>query len=64
MWNKIEDKLPDNDRTVLVWVNNTENSQWSGYKLGAYVNEKWYCDGGRKSHEIVTHWSNIPAPLK
>lgn len=24
--------------------------------------EKWYCVGGRKSHEIVTYWSNIPTP--
>ncbi len=53
-------KLPDNDRTVLVWINNTENPQWSGYKLGAYLNEKWYCNEGRKSHEVVTDWSEIP----
>jgi hypothetical protein len=63
-WINVEEQLPDNDRTVLVWINNTENPQWSGYKLGAYLNEKWYCDGGRESHEIVTGWCQIPASKK
>ena len=53
---------PDDERTVLVWINNTENPQWNNYRLGSYLNEKWYCVGGRKSHEIVTDWSNIPTP--
>lgn len=52
---------PDNERTVLVWINNTQNPQWSGYKLGAYLNQNWYCQGGREPHEIVTDWSQIPA---
>lgn len=59
-WIDINTELPDNDRTVLVWINDTENPQWSGYKLGSYLNEKWYCKGGRKSHEIVTDWCQIP----
>lgn len=59
-WINVEDKLPENDRTVVVYVNNTENPQWSGLKLGVYLNEKWYCNGGRKSHEIVTRWTEIP----
>ena len=53
---------PDDERTVLVWINNIENPQWDSYRLGSYLNEKWYCNGGRESHEIVTHWSSIPAP--
>ena len=63
-WIDVNDELPDDDRTVLVWINDTENPQWSGYKLGSYLNEKWYCNGGRKSHEIVTDWCNIPAKKK
>lgn len=59
-WIRVEDKLPENDRTVVVYVNNTENPQWSGLKLGAYLNEKWYCNEGRKSHEIVVRWVEIP----
>ena len=61
-WISVDEQLPDNERTVLVWINNTENPQWNNYRLGSYLNEKWYCVGGRKSHEIVTHWSSIPAP--
>lgn len=63
-WISVDKQLPDNDRTVLVWINDTENPQWSGYKLGSYLNEKWYCKGGRESHEIVTDWSEIPAKKK
>ena len=63
-WISIDKQLPDNDRTVLVWINDTENPQWSGYKLGSYLNEKWYCKGGRKSHEIVTDWCQIPGKKK
>lgn len=62
--NLTEEQLPKHDGTVLVWINDTENPQWSGYKLGSYLNEKWYCNGGRKSHEIVTDWCNIPAKKK
>ena len=63
-WISVEEQIPDNERTVLVWIDNTENPQWNNYRLGSYLNEKWYCVGGRKSHEIVTHWSSIPAPKK
>ena len=63
-WISVEEQIPDNERTVLVWINNIENPQWDNYRLGSYLNEKWYCVGGRKSHEIVTHWSSIPAPKR
>lgn len=63
-WINVDTELPKDDRTVLVWINDTENPQWSGYKLGSYLNEKWYCKGGRKSHEIVTDWCQIPAKKK
>lgn len=56
----VNDKLPDNDRTVLVWINDTENPQWSNYGLCSYIGGKWYCNGGRESHEIVTDWCQIP----
>lgn len=59
-WNKIEDKLPDTDRRVLVFCENKENHLWSGYRLGAYINDQWYFQGGRASHEIVTQWYDFP----
>ena len=59
-WNKIEDKLPDTDRKVLVFCENKENRLWSGYKLGAYLNDQWYFQGGRDSDETVTQWYDFP----
>lgn len=60
-WISVEEQTPEDDRTVLVWINDTENPQWSNYGLCSYINEKWYCQGGRESHKIVTDWTNIPA---
>lgn len=60
-WISVDDQLPNDDRAVLVWVNNTENPQWSTYTLGSYIEDKWYLKGGRKNHEIVTDWCEIPA---
>ena len=40
MWYKTEDKLPDNDREVLVYVRDLKNPHWSGNKLGAYKKTK------------------------
>lgn len=59
-WNKVEDKLPNTDRRVLVWLEDTKVPHWSGYRIGAYLNENWYLDGGRASHEIVTQWYDFP----
>ena len=59
-WNKVEDKLPDTDRKVLVFCENKENHLWSSYRLGAYINDQWYFQGGRASHEIVTQWYDFP----
>lgn len=60
MWHLVENKTPDTDREVLVWVNNLENPEWSRNKLGAYINSKWYCRNGRENHEIVERWAEIP----
>ena len=59
-WNKVEDKLPDTDRRVLVFCENKENHLWSGYRLGAYINDQWYFQGGRDSDETVTQWYDFP----
>ena len=59
-WNKVEDKLPDTDRKVLVFCENKENHLWSGYRLGAYINDQWYFQGGIDSDEIVTQWYDFP----
>ena len=61
---KVSIELPKDDRTVLVWINDIENPQWSNYGLCSYIDEKWYCKGGRESHDIVTDWCQIPAKKK
>lgn len=58
-WNSVEEQVPDSDRKVLCWINNTETPEWSGYRIGAYLGS-WYCEGGRKSYEIVEKWLEIP----
>jgi hypothetical protein len=59
-WISVEDKLPKNDRMVVVYADNLETPNWSCKKLGSYLNNKWYCDGGRENHEIVVKWLEIP----
>ena len=59
-WKKVEEELPNNDRTVLVWINNAQNPQWSTYGLGSYIDDNWYIRGGRETHEIVEKWIEIP----
>ena len=59
-WHNVEDRLPEDDREVLCYIENRENPQWSGLKLGAFIGSKWYCNEGRKTHEIVIRWAKIP----
>jgi hypothetical protein len=59
-WNKVTDKLPKNDREVVCYIDNEDNPDWSGNRLGSYINEKWYCKGGRDNNEVVTRWFKIP----
>jgi hypothetical protein len=58
-WIDVNSELPDDDRTVLVWVNNLETPHWSTYGLGTYQG-KWYLNGGRGTHEIVERWFDFP----
>jgi len=59
-WYNTKDKLPEEDMTVLCYLEDIDNLEWYERKLGVYLNEKWYCRGGRKTHEIVTRWMEIP----
>lgn len=58
-WVSVEDYLPEDDREVLCYIENKENPNWSENRLGSYIDENWYCKGGRESHEIVTKWQEI-----
>ena len=50
-WINIKDKLPNDDRVVLVWIDCLQNPQWSDYGLGSFQNEKWYVKNGRKTYK-------------
>lgn len=61
-WIRTEIKLPDNDREVLVYVRDLKNPHWSGNKLGAYINDKWYLSGGTQNHYEYIMWLDIERP--
>lgn len=54
------DILPKDDRMVICYLEDTENPEWSGLRLGSYIKNKWHCKGGRKIQETVIAWMNIP----
>lgn len=58
-WNDVNEKLPKSDYHCLVYVENKEKPQWSGFQLGCYQGNNWYLQNGRKIHEIVTKWIKI-----
>lgn len=58
-WYDTKDKLPENDRIVLVKVQNMENSHWSGTRTGQYQNKKWWFDDYVKG-ESIKEWMEIP----
>lgn len=62
MWNKVEDKLPDNDREVLCVVRNYLDPHWLSKEIASYIDNKWYFKTfffSSEDHEIVK-WCEIP----
>jgi len=59
-WNLVGEELPEDDRTVVCYIDNKKEPHWSGVRLGSYLNNNWYLQGGRASHEIVSRWIDIP----
>ena len=59
----VKTKLPEDDKRVLIWADNVFNPKWSGFKLGACINGKFYLVGGYKTGELkFTHWVHLPEP--
>jgi hypothetical protein len=55
-WISVDDELPDDDETVLVWTSDGE--PWTGY----HEARVWYYVSGNKiSADQVTHWMPFPA---
>lgn len=59
-WNSVTNKLPKNDKYVLIFVENSEYPEFSQVDIGTYQNEKWYCRGGIDKHEKIIRWTKIP----
>ena len=59
-WISVDEQLPDTNRRVLVLLEDTRLPQLSSYRIGAYINENWYLDGGIAYHEIVKQWFDFP----
>lgn len=59
-WINVEDKLPNDDREVLIYVRNLSEPHWSDNKIGAYINNRWYARSGLNSEEVVAKWLDIP----
>ena len=59
-WNNLNHKLPKSDHHCLIWVENTEKSNWSEFRLRSYQNDKWYLKYGIDYNiEIVKYWVKI-----
>lgn len=58
-WTCVDDALPDDELTVLVWYRDTPTSREIG--LGYYLgDEGWHTDGNRPI--TVSHWRDLPEP--
>lgn len=54
-------ELPNDDTRVIAYIRNLEVPWWSCHKIGVYLNDKWYFDGGYdSSKEKVVEWLVIP----
>jgi hypothetical protein len=60
-WYSVEDDMPDDYETVLVYTPGTNEPVWLGYHDS---NDGWcYVDGCAPTH-TVTHWATMPAGPK
>lgn len=62
-WIKVADRLPDDDRHILLWSVHKNNPLWNTYKIGSYIG-KFYAVGGIESVEYITHWAELPPKIK
>ncbi len=59
-WHDATKFVPDNDRSVLLYIRNTEFITHTTNAIGAYLNDKFYAKGGFASNEKVVRWCEIP----
>jgi hypothetical protein len=56
LWNSVKNKLPDDDMTVLIVMEDGE--VWTGYMDG----DSWRYVSGDTMQAAVTHWMHMPEP--
>lgn len=54
-WHEVTERLPDNDRTVLIFVPDSEEPVWLGY----YQDGQWVYAEGFEAHDVV-RWADKP----
>ena len=54
MWVSVQERLPDDDTTVLVYGPNSSEPVWFGY----YDGHDW--SGVSGESDTVTHWAPMP----
>lgn len=60
-WISVNERLPENDTKVMVWLTHKDNPTWDCESLGAYLNNKFYLKNGYNTHfEKITHWMPLP----
>lgn len=60
-WVDVEERLPDEDRLVLVFAPDVSGERaWPGYIL----DDTWHCLSGFVKSDSVTHWAELPVGPK
>ena len=54
-WIPVSDRLPENDKTVLVWNRRNSREYFDVYDHGRWIILEW---------EDITHWMPLPEPPK
>ncbi|HKY41334.1 MAG TPA: DUF551 domain-containing protein [Polyangiaceae bacterium] len=64
-WVSVEERLPDDDRLVLVWNDDWGPGSWAA--TGRHVDDgsdagSWFMEDDDDDPEPITHWRPLPAP--
>lgn len=55
-WIDTLEEMPDDDLTVLIWSESSDQGVWIGYRDA----DDWRFADGAKCLELVTHWAALP----
>ena len=64
-WISVKDRWPDEDVTVLVFINySIDDAKLLRIVSGAYRGKLWLCGQDIYSERFITHWMPLPEPPK